>query len=353
MPPVVGPAAHRIARYDTRDTTHPLAVVPLNSPSGAWRALFALCLVLAPAAFGQVITRVDIDNDSFNFWQAPNQRADREYTQGTRINVLWPTGNRVARRLLGGEDHCRASAAERDCVMASVALQQAIFTPNLDLRVRGVNERPFAGWLGAEIGVQRDRSESQNAFALVVGVTGPPSLAEPAQKAIHRMFRFRPPVGWDEQLGSELAVAATYHGAWNAVRVRHEPSGMRLMLAPTWSARLGTLATDASAGVQLVAGFQPPLPWQTAPNVRGDRWSLFVRAGATQAVVARNLFLDGSTFTSGSARVEHNIAVGETELGIGIRMPAGLVEWRVHSRGREYKLQPRAHAYSTFSFSVR
>lgn len=315
----------------------------------------ALLVSVATAHVGtaQVVTRVDLDNDSFNFWQAPARRADREYTQGTRVNLLWPTRNRVARRLLGGGDRCVANLVERDCRMVSLALQQGIYTPTLDLRVRSVNERPFAGWLGAELGVQRDRNESLSAFSVTVGITGPASLAEPAQKAVHKAFKFRPPVGWDEQLPAEVAFAASYRGAWNAVRLRHQGSGMRLLVAPVWSARAGTLATDASAGVQLTAGLRPPSPWQTAPNVRGDRWSLFVRAGLAQAFVARNLFLDGSTFADSSARVARNMSVGESELGVGIRMPIGLVEWRMRSRGREYRLQPKRHAYSTLSFALR
>ncbi len=314
-----------------------------------------LCIVMAVASSlpAQVVTRVDLDNDSFNFWQPPKKRADREYTQGTRVNLLWPTSNRLARRLLGGAQRCGSDIVARDCRMASIALAQAIYTPNLDLRVRSDDERPFAGWLGIEFGAQRDRAESLHELTFTLGFTGPASLAEPAQKTVHRVFRFRPPVGWDGQLPTELAFAASYRGTWNALHLRHQTSGMRLLLAPVWSARVGTLAIDASGGAQLVAGFHAPSPWSTAPNVRGDRWGLYARAGVSQALVARNLFLDGSTFADASARVSRNVSVRTTEVGLGFRIPVGLVEWRVHSRGREYRQQPRAHAYSTFSFAVR
>jgi Uncharacterized protein conserved in bacteria (DUF2219) len=124
-------------------------------------------------------------------------------------------------------------------------------------------------------------------------------------------------------------------------------------VAPIWSGRVGTLAIDAVGGVQLTAGLRAPTPWPTAPNTRGDRWGLYLRAGASQSIVARNLFLDGSTFADSSARVTRNLSVGTAELGLGFRVPIGLVEWRVHSRGREYREQPRAHAYSTFSFALR
>ncbi len=300
---------------------------------------------------GQRTTRVDLDNDSFNFWQPPNQRADREYSQGTRINLLWPTTNPVVRRLLGGAQECDGGASARDCRLLSVALVQAIFTPTLDLRYRTLDERPFAGWLGVELGAQRDRERSLRSYSLTLGVTGPASLAEPAQKAVHRNFGFRRPVGWDRQLPTEVAVAATYRGARALGRREPAASGFRLHVAPVWSARLGTVATDASLGLHLTAGLRPPLPWH-APNHRGDRWGVFGRAGATQSAVLRNLFLDGSTFNTQSLRVVRNVWLSELELGAGLRSPIGLLEWRLHSRGKEYLLQPKSHAYSTVSYSL-
>ncbi|MES3032425.1 MAG: lipid A deacylase LpxR family protein [Gemmatimonadota bacterium] len=300
----------------------------------------------------QVMTRVDLDNDSFNFWQAPKRRADREYTQGTRIQVLWPSDGRLVRRLLGGAQQCSVGTGDRDCRMVSLAATQAIYTPNLDQRRRTAFERPYAGWLGAELGVQRDRERSLTALGISLGVTGKASLAEPGQKAVHKLFGFRPPIGWDGQLPSEVAVMATYRGAQALVRRRHQRSGLGLIIAPEWRARVGTVATDATVGMQVVFGIRPPLPWNTAASSEQGRWGLFLRAGAAQHAVARNLFLDGTTF-SDSRRVSKRPTFGETELGLGLRLPGGVVEWRVHSLGREYELQPRPHAYSTLAFSVR
>ncbi len=319
-----------------------------------WRlaAIAVLCAGASLPVRGQVATRIDLDNDSFNFWQAPKRRADREYSQGTRINLLWPTANTAARRLLGGPQHCHAPAAERDCRLMSFGLVQAIFTPTLDLRYRSLDERPFAGWLGLEFGAQRDKDRSLRAYSLMLGVTGPASLAAPAQKWVHRNFGFRPPVGWERQLPTELAIVAAYRGAREFGRFEDASTGLRMHLAPVWAARLGTVATDATLGLQVTAGLRPPRPWQ-APNHRGDRWGAFVRAGAAQSAVLRNLFLDGSTFNSQSLRVTRNVWLSELELGAGLRSPIGLLEWRLHRRGKEYQFQPKAHAYSTVSFSLR
>ncbi len=318
-----------------------------------WLAVAGAIIIGSGAcARAQGVTRVDIDNDSFNFWQAPGVRADREYSQGFRVNVLRPTPSGIARRLLGGSNQCAETAALRDCRLVSFAINQAIYTPTLDFRRRAAGERPYAGWLGAEVGVQREQNRALTAFSVGMGVTGEPSMAEAAQKAVHRIFGFPPPEGWDAQLPSELAFVATYTGAVDAVRLQHAASGFALHVAPQWTVRAGTMATDASAGAQLTIGIRPPMPWAATSSGRADGWGAYLRAGATQAVIGRNLFLDGSTFAK-SVHVDKNRWVGAANVGVGLRTPLGIVEWQVHAGGREYQSQPKSHAYSTFSFTVR
>ncbi len=302
-------------------------------------------------AVAQRTTRLEIDNDAFNFWQAPGRRADREYTQGTRVVLLWPGGGSLARRLLGGPAVCRTATDTRDCRLVSAALVQEIYTPTLSRRRRLVGERPFAGFLGTEWALRRERVRGFTAFGVSAGMTGSASLAEPAQKAVHSLFGFTTPTGWDAQVPTELALLASWQGAEELVGVQSARTGLGLHVAPNWKLRAGTLATDATVGLQLTAGLRAPAPWQVALAPGRERWGVYVRAGASQAAVARNLFLDGSTFGT-SARVPRNRIVGETMLGIGVRAPRGLVEWQVHSRSREYPQQPLAHAYSSFTFTL-
>ena len=318
------------------------------SPAGA--AVLAF-LSLPVAAQAQHATQVDLDNDSFNFWQAPNVRSDREYSQGTRISFIRPATGRFS-QMLGGPNQCATAVETRDCRLLSYSLTQAIYTPTLDDRRRQPGERPYAGWLGAEAGLIRERRRGLTAFAVSAGLTGEPSLAAPAQKAVHRIFGFPRPEGWDQQLPTEVAVFASYRGAEELLHLELDRSRFRVLLAPSWTLRLGTVATDATLGAQATVGLGAPPPWQGATNLYGDRWGVFVRGGAQQTAVAHNLFLDGSTFQR-SAHVEKTPLVAETMLGFGARSPLGMIEWQVHSRGREYVTQPRAHAYSTFSFSMR
>ena len=319
---------------------------PLMAVAGATIIGSAAC------ATAQSVTRVDVDNDAFNFWQAPGVRADREYSQGFRVSVLRPTQSAIARRLLGGTNQCGDNAVPRDCRVLSVALNQAIFTPTLDMRRRAAGERPYAGWLGGEVAVRRERARALTTFSLGVGVTGAPSMAESAQTIVHRIFRFPTPEGWDTQLPSELAFVAAYTGAVDALRLQSADGAMGLHLAPQWTVRAGTMATDAGAGAQLTLGIRPPVPWVSTTSGRADHWGAYVRAGVTQSVIARNLFLDGSTFAT-SARVNTNRWVTQANAGIGVRTPICLIEWQMQSGSREYQSQPKRHAYSTFSFTVR
>ena len=319
----------------------------LSAAAGAMLVLLLPCHARAQSA-----TQVVLDNDSFNFWQPPNRRADREYTQGTRVSVLLPTSGGLVARLLRGPNLCHPHAAARDCRMLSFSVTQGIYTPTLNVQRRLPGERPYAGWLGGEVGAIRERRNGMTAFALELGVTGDASLAAPAQKAIHRLLGFPEPQGWDAQLPSEVAFLASWRGAAELLHLEAPRSGFRLRAAPLWSVRAGTVATDATVGVQLTLGVNAPPAWQGATNLNGDRWGLFVRTGAQQTVVGRNLFLDGSTFGS-SASVRKLRSVAETQAGLGARTPIGMLEWQVHSRAREYQMQPRAHAYSTLSFSLR
>jgi lipid A 3-O-deacylase len=291
--------------------------------------------------------RVD---DAFNFWQAPQQRADREYTQGIRAAVSWPTDAGFAKRIVGAALSCDPTDDAFNCRTMSVALAQEVFTPTLDARRRVAGERPYAGWLGAEFAVQREHARGFRAFSIGVGVVGKASLAEAAQKTAHRLLDFRQPEGWDQQLPSELGGFVTYRGARELLRAS-AASGMQIAIAPIWEVRAGSIMTDATLNLQLVAGLHPSTPWGSTGAGASQRWGVFGRVGAAQTAVARNVFLDGSTFTD-SPRVAKYPFVGATELGLGVRSPIGVFEWRIHNRQREYHGQPRAHTYSTLSFSL-
>lgn len=315
------------------------------------KTVFRLAVLLLAAvmtADAQPIAQVELDNDAFNFWQAPPSRADREYTQGMRVALAVPARRNPLAPLLGGGSVCSRS----DCLVSLLAVSQAIYTPNLVARSRAAGERPFAGWLALELGARRERPAAIDETTIAVGITGPASLAGSLQRTLHSQFNFRTPQGWEGQLPNELAVTLRYAGARELLRGRQTHRQTQLALAPVWAVQLGTRATDAMLGLQSTIGLRPPLPWRPTHTDRNDRWGLYLSAGASGTAVFHNLVLDGTVFRA-SAAVPKRLLVPEMQFGFGVRGSRGSAEWRVHRLGREYDSQPQPHTYSSFVFTLR
>jgi hypothetical protein len=67
--------------------------------------------------------------------------------------------------------------------------------------------------------------------------------------------------------------------------------------------------------------------------------------------VARNLFLDGSTFGE-SVSVERRPFVGQADAGAVVRYGPVSAEFRVTARGREYATADGVHPYSSISVTI-
>ena len=86
-------------------------------------------------------------------------------------------------------------------------------------------------------------------------------------------------------------------------------------------------------------------------HARAGSRRVYAVAAAREAWVARNLFLDGSTFRD-SPRVSKRPFVAQAEAGAGARIGRIGVEYRAVFRGREYRTQEQPHAWGSISLSV-
>jgi lipid A 3-O-deacylase len=177
-------------------------------------------------------------------------------------------------------------------------------------------------------------------------VTGVPSGAEWVQTTLHRAFGFWRPKGWDGQIPFEPAALIRY----DQQRLVRTP-GRSLELIPGAGASVGTLRTELRAGVRLRAGWRLDDPWPIPGAAPRAPVSLYALGGVRGRAVARDLFLDGSTFGGGPS-VEHRPLVGEWEAGIGVRVRRFSAEYRVTTRTREYRTEPGGHQYATFDLSL-
>ena len=272
--------------------------------------------------------------------------ADSHYTHGTRLEIVVPepasgltnfschplegqveSGAGLLRMML--DDLLLVDARRR---RVSFVLGQNIFTPE-DIRTTSLisNDRPYAGWLYAGIGLVAEREKvdgrAVDNFELDIGVVGPAAFGEETQNFWHReVINVREAEGWQNQLKNEIGVLALYERKW-PFRFQAEDSRMGFELTPSVGGALGNVYTYAAVGGSVRWGRNLPNdygPPRIRPGLHGGGffdpkpdskigWYLF--AGIEGRAVARNIFLDGNTFRD-SHSVDKRPIVGDFQVGL-------------------------------------
>lgn len=307
---------------------------------------------------------------------------DRHYTHGTRLSWVSPgLEGRLpwARQLLDRlypfkPEKCPNPDADecfdpRPKVQIGVALGQNIYTPE-DIAERELltDDRPYAGWLygGLLLHTERDQRIRKRAVRVLdtlelnVGVVGPSSYAEETQQLVHRIIDVQRPNGWDNQLKNEPGVMLTLERKWRPAAAK--TAGLEWDLIPHAGISLGNVSTALSTGARVRMGqglhvdFGPP---HIRPNLSGsgsfqtpDSYAWYLFAGAGGRFVARDIFLDGNTFTS-SHSVDKRPFVGDFQLGAAFAIEQARVTFSHVFRTREFHGQREPDRFGAISVSLR
>ena len=278
-----------------------------------------------------------IDNDAFDFWMLPWNRPDEDYTSGVHLDYDGGDAPRWARRFVSHRSACVVGA--ETCRTGRLELGQDIYTPSVDPNDPHAlpGARPNAGWLYLDQtarALSRNRSDE---VSLALGVTGPPSLARYTQRLAHDVApAYNRPTDWTRQIAFEPGVIARYE---QRRRISLAGAGD---LIPTASVSLGNVITAADAGIRVRSGWHLAHPWLPAPTSTG----ITIDAGISGRAIARDLFLDGNTFTSGP-RVGHKPFVGTADAGVAFRYRALSLEYRAVSQTRAYAAGPKWHPWAS------
>jgi hypothetical protein len=223
-----------------------------------------------------------------------------------------------------------------------------MFTPDdLTSTDIDVQDRPYAGFLAFELGAHSLGRIRATYNGVSVGIVGPLSLAEHAQKLIHLSGRPDWPEGWHHQLKNELAVQLYSENKWKQ-SLTGRKRGLGMDLIPHIGGGLGNVYTYAHAGLQLRLGLNLPDDFgapllrpggssgsgspERVPDRGGREFdSLFLFAISDAQFIIRNIFLDGNTFRESHA-VEKETFVGYLHVGIGAKVSIfhftlGCVAW--------------------------
>ena len=296
-----------------------------------------------------------VENDSIS-------GTDRHYTNGIKASWLSKKGDFADfSRWLAGVLPLFPDGGER---RIAFALGQNIYTPgDLSVATLQTEDRPYAGWLYGELGLTAQTKNRLDSVAISLGVIGPASQAEPTQRTWHRLFNITRPRGWDHQLNNEPALNFTYEHSrrfeWN----RTPLFGLDADFTPHVGLSLGNVFTYAAAGLMTRVGrdfagdfggpprIRPSMPgaghFQPPPG--GFGWYLF--AGFEARAVARNIFLDGNTFTD-SHSVDKKTLVGDAQLGFALIFRRFRITYTQVLRTIEFDGQATPHHFGAISLTA-
>jgi hypothetical protein len=298
----------------------------------------------AASELGWSRLRVSHDNDALDVWLAPWYRPDEEYTGGVRAEAERP-GAAWWRRLIGTAKPPCANRRSDPCATRTFAFGQQIYTAARHIGDTGVapGSRPNAGWLYLEETERIVAPLSLTAFTVTVGVTGEPALASTTQRVAHGYAAaYNRPIDWSRQVPFEPGVDLTL------LRTGRIPlsagTAWSLDVLPRAGVRLGTVHTDATAGVAARASWPGSDPFLAGAMPRGFQVEL--QGGGDVRGVARNAFLDGTLF-SPSVHVAKRPVVGSWEGALTVRYQRGALTYRAHGDGPEHMGRTGPHVWGS------
>ena len=242
-----------------------------------------------------------------------------------------------------------------------------IFTPGDTQAVQVVsNDRPYAGWLFAGLTLVSKTDRVADTLDIQVGMIGPASLAQDAQRLVHALRGFDVPRGWQNQLSNEPAFLLYYERKWRVVSgAVFSEVGYDLITHAGLAA--GTVMDYGAAGAELRLGWNLPRDFGTSlirpggdantPSTvsgaagRGRGFGAYGFAALGGRLVGRNIFLDGNTFESSQA-VDKKIPVGDLILGASVIFDAIKLSYAQVFRTREFDGQHRRHNFGSLSLSI-
>jgi lipid A 3-O-deacylase len=200
-----------------------------------------------------------------------------------------------------------------------------MFAPkDLTISALQINDRPYAGWLYGTIGVISDTGAQLDNLQLTLGMVGPASGAAEAQHIVHKAIGSPIPQGWGNQLNNEPGLILTYERKWRNI-YEQTPFGIAVDITPSLGGSVGNIYTHAAAGAVARIGYDLPSdygPPLIRPNLPGSDFFIptrkigwYIFAGVEGRAVARNIFLDGNTF-SDSHSVDKKMLVGGAQGGV-------------------------------------
>jgi lipid A 3-O-deacylase len=206
---------------------------------------------------------------------------------------------------------------------------QAMVTPEDIERADLIEDDiPYAGLLFARLSLDYQNDKSADSYGLLLGVIGPSSKAERAQKFVHEFTDSADPKGWDHQLKDEPAININYEHKWKLFDTLTTSTRVGFDFTSYTGAALGNVLSDVRGGViarignggntfpstfyKGGIGSLPDIGYSTnAP------FTFYLMVGAELSYVFHSINLDGNTYQD-SHDVDRKPVWGTLYGGIGV-----------------------------------
>lgn len=224
-----------------------------------------------------------------------------------------------------------------------------------------VDDRPYAGYSYLSTAYHRksddgDGWSQMDTLELQLGIVGPSSLAEEAQKFVHRVRSLQRPNGWDHQLKDEPALNLAFERKW----LYHPTFRKRFCIDAIAHSglALGNVMTYLNAGAELRAGWNIPRSFSVSMiRPAGSIWtdqvsglSLYLFGVVNGRFVIRDIFLDGNSFRS-SHHVDKEPLVADLSTGITVKYDRLSLSVSYTQRTKEFEQQKKHHGYASMVIS--
>ena len=222
-------------------------------------------------------------------------------------------------------------------------LGQYIYTPS-DIETSELlpEDRRYGGLLYIGYALYADTEFQSKSLEIDVGVTGPASLAEKTQKAVHNRSGAQTPNGWHNQLSGKMALNMTYQ---NKNKIFKVEDAFDVILY--YGGSFGNINTFVNSGGSARIGLNIPndfnmVNMEPIPRSFMQSVSLYGILSCEGKAVAYNAFLSG---------VDPEILVGEYAYGIGGGVKNISVTYTHSTRSKEFTNQESDNNIGNFTVS--
>ena len=323
-----------------------------------WVGLQASEALARDPARDPVSWTVTSENDSPWSLMWNNAYRDEYYTNGVRLSRRQDLSGHADGLLPRFVRSLGMEQAEQ----LQLAVSQTMYTPiEIWETTIPASVHPYAGHLFISGGLSATREHLLGSLELLGGWTGPPALAEPAQKQVHVMFNGDEPMGWDEQVQAEPTFGTSLTLAAHEL-VPARDSGVELRAVPHTTLTLATTDLAAQGGFTLGFGTRGDVPALRPEQARFGHGGVDTRLRGDSKVgaavfgvmswryQAHDMFLGGGTFSQ-IPSPELIPWVHESAIGVRVRVFGTQLLMMNNIQQKTYTTQEREHIYGTMAVS--